>query len=414
MRRLLMIHWMLLAAGFISPGCFPASAGQAAAPAGLPESAATEYLGDYPELILVTRQDFGELGWNVAAHASDKAGLPLQIGEKTYAKGLGHHANGLIQVPLDGQYAGFDAEVGIQPCGGGGSVIFRVFVDGKLRFDSGIMRGTSAAKAVHVDLAGAEELRLEVNDAGDGISCDVADWAEARLTRANVAGRPEPEPPMDIARFGRVVTWDPNRNDGARASRIEEFRAEDVYLETNVPLNPDGSYRLAVSTNGLGCIGVQWLNRRALKEVALEFMAGTQIPPTNAVQVQGWFGESAWQGAWKPLAGELRATGNRLVFRLSSQAGVVQTQKIRWVFPAGGQTVVRGVSAFTRWRWQTVSLRVEAEKPAKGARGATTVCNGELLAHAIDPRGEAGQRLDPLKWDLRTPVALTVRCTRSS
>ena len=121
-----------------------------------------------------------------------------------------------------------------------------------------------------------------------------------------------------------------------------------------------------MSTNGLGCIGLQWLNRRALKELALEFPAGAQIPAASAVQVQGWFGESAWQGNWKPLAGEIEATGNRLVFRLSPKAGFVQTQKVRWVFPATGKTVVRSLSAFTRSRWQTVKLLVEADGPAMG------------------------------------------------
>ncbi len=185
---------------------------------------------------------------------------------------------------------------------------------------------------------------------------------------------------MDIAPFARVVTWDPKRTDGARASRIEEFRAEDLFLEADVPLQPDGTYRVPASRDGQACIGLQWLNRRALKELALEFPAEAQVPPTNAVQVQGWFGESAWQGEWKPLVGELQATGNRLVFRLSAKAGVVQTRKIRWVFPATGQPEVRSLSAFTRSRWQTVNLLIEAEKPAKGARGELLVCNGELLS----------------------------------
>ena len=53
----------------------------------------------------------------------------------------------------------------------------------------------------------------------------------------------ETEPRVDIARFGRVVTLDPNRNDGARASRIEEFRADDLFLESDVPVQQDGTYR---------------------------------------------------------------------------------------------------------------------------------------------------------------------------
>ena len=114
-----------------------------------------------------------------------------------------------------------------------------------------------------------------------------------------------------------------------------------------------------------------------------------QLPAASAVQVQGWFGESAWQGGWKPLAGEIEATGNRLVFRLSPTAGVVQTQKVRWVFPATGQTVVRSLSAFTRSRWRAVDLLVEAEGPAKGKRAELSICNGEFLSLGSSRRKEA-------------------------
>ena len=109
--------------------------------------ASAEYLGDHPELILSASQAWGELGWNVAAHQSGQAGTPLQIGDKTYAKGLGHHANGSINVLLDGEYAGFDAEVGLQPCGDGGSVIFRVFVDGEQAFRQWHPAGDQRAKS---------------------------------------------------------------------------------------------------------------------------------------------------------------------------------------------------------------------------------------------------------------------------
>jgi hypothetical protein len=348
--------------------------------------------------------------------------LPLQISDRTYAKGLGHHANGSIEVLLEGQYASFDAEVGLQPCGGGGSVIFRVLVDGGQRFGSGILRATDTPKPVHIDLAGAQELRLEANDAGDGITCDMANWANARLTPASAAARQDPEASVDIARFARVVTWDPNRTDGARANRIEEFRADDLFLESNVPRQPDGTYRVPLSTNKLGCIGLQWLNRRALKELALEFPGFLGIPVINDVQVQGWFGESAWQGNWKPLEGEMHAVGNRVVFRLSPKAGVVQTQKIRWIFPASEQTAVRSFSAFTRSHWQKVKLLVEAEEPARGARGELAVCNGEFLTNGSSRRQEAltgtanCEHPDPtiLKLDLKRPIHLTVRSSRPS
>jgi hypothetical protein len=250
----------------------------------------------------------------------------------------------------------------------------------------------------------------------------MANWVNARLTRASITARHAPEQPVDIAPFARVVTWDPKRTDGARASRIEEFRAEDLFLESDVPMSPDGSYLVPVSANGLGCIGLQWLNRRALKELALQFPAETQVPPTNAVQVQGWFGESAWQGGWKPLAGEMQVAGNRLVFRLSPKAGVVQTQKIRWILPVRGKAAVRSLYASTRSRWQTLNLIVEAEKSARRAHGELIVWNGELITDGSSQPKEAltselipqGPLPNILHLNLTHPLHLTVRSSRPS
>jgi hypothetical protein len=428
MRMPLLILSTFLALGF-GAGARGQEAGSAA-PVGV---GAALHLGDHPELILLSSQAWGELGWNVAAHQAGVAGAPLQIGDKTYTKGLGHHANGSIQIPLEGQYASFDAEVGLQPCGAGGSVIFRVVVDDQVRFDSGIVWATNAPKPVHVDLNGAEELRLEANDAGDGIACDMANWANARLTSAGTTTRHEPRPSVDIARFARVVTWDPNRLDGAQASRIEEFHADDLFLDSNLPVRRDGTYLAPASTNGLCCIGLQWLNRRALKELGLEFPAGARVPAASTVQVQGWSGESAWQGGWKPLAGEVEVSGNRLVFRLSPKAGVVQTQKVRWVFPSSEPSRVRRLSAFTRSSWQTVNLLVEAEAPAKGKRMDLSICNGEFLPVGssrpvlrsstaeggrkealAEPASSPGPLPTTLTMRLNRPVHLTVRSSRIS
>ena len=373
-------------------------------------AATTDFVSDHPDLIVSSTQDWGVLGFDTAAHQADKHGQPLQIGDKTYSKGVGHHANGAITILLDGQYAALDAEVGLQPCAGG-SVIFRVFVDGQPGFDSGVLRSGDAPKPVHVEVAGAQELRLEASDAGDGINCDMANWADARLTPATGVAPTRPaEHAVDIARFARVVTWDPNRTDGARASRIEEFRAEDLFLETALVPKADGTYTVPVSTNGLVCVGLQWLNRRALRELALDFANAAQVPGTNGVRVEGWFGESAWQGNWKPLAGEMERDGNRLVFRLATKAGVMQTQKIRWVLPSSPSPIVlRRLTAFTRSRWATANIFAQIEKPPRGARGEVNVCNGEL----VDPSAIGDRRL-AIEWSLAKPIHLSVCYSRPS
>lgn len=153
----------------------------AALPAVSTETNALRYLDEVADT-LVVKQGWGNLGINTAAWTPAAAPLRLRIAEAEYDRGLGHHAPGEIVVPLEGRYLSFTAEVGVQWLGGGkGSVVFEVWVDGEKRFDSGTMSDTDPAKVVEVDLTGARELRLVAPDGGDGFSCDMANWANARL-----------------------------------------------------------------------------------------------------------------------------------------------------------------------------------------------------------------------------------------
>lgn len=397
--------WLCFVAAIVWVSIVASAPAQTSAPNSEPQ-----FLSDQPELILASTQSWGELGWNVAAHAGDKPGEPLRIGERSFAKGLGHHANGAITVLLDGAFSDFDAEVGLQPCAAIGSVIFRVMVDGEPRFESRVLRSGDAPVAVHVAVAGAMELRLEAADADDGISCDMANWANARLTSASSAARVRlAEHSVDMARFARVATWDPNRIKGARASRIQEFRADDLFTERELKPDRNGNYTVPTWTNGVGCIGLQWLNRRTLRELALEFADGARVPSPDSVHLEGWFGESAWQGNWKPLTNECRLEERRLIFKLAPKAGAVQTQKIRWILPAVSQPQSVRLSAFTRSVWAATNLFVQIENPKAGARGEVTVWNGELVAkpETRNPKSE-------ISWKLSQPLRLSVRYSRPS
>ena len=114
---------------------------------------------------------------------------PLQIGEKQYGRGLYCHATSkvLVRLPAGGKTftatAGVDSNENTRP--GHGSVVFSVTVGGKSLFHSDVQREGMPAVPVRVDLAGATEFALEVGDGGDGISCDQADWADARVTLAD-------------------------------------------------------------------------------------------------------------------------------------------------------------------------------------------------------------------------------------
>lgn len=143
------------------------------------------YLSDRAAGIhLEHQQAWGDFGFDTAAAPKGAAGSPLQIGQKRYAKGLGHHANGEIVVDLAGQFTHFRSSVGVQWQGGNrGSVVFRVSVDGEVRFETGPMSDSDPPREVGVPVAGARQIRLTSADGGDGIGCDMANWAEARLTR---------------------------------------------------------------------------------------------------------------------------------------------------------------------------------------------------------------------------------------
>ena len=91
-----------------------------------------------------------------------------------------------------------------------GTVRFLVLADGRPRFDSGTMR-KGAAKTVDVDLTGAKTVRLVVEDAGDGIDNDHADWADATMglrdaSKRPVVNVPRREPTMPIAPVDDVHT----------------------------------------------------------------------------------------------------------------------------------------------------------------------------------------------------------------
>jgi hypothetical protein len=128
--------------------------------------------------ILNTRQTKGE----VVRHTS-AVGTPLMFGKTACEGGLGAHAVSFIEYPLDGQFRSFEVTVGIDgSTEGRGSVVFRIFVDGKEQASSGILSGFSKPKTLKIDnLDKAQRLILSVSDAEDGNRDDLANWVDGKL-----------------------------------------------------------------------------------------------------------------------------------------------------------------------------------------------------------------------------------------
>jgi chitodextrinase len=110
-------------------------------------------------------------------------GNTLTLNGATFAKGLGVHSLSDVRYTVSTTCSTFNATVGVDDEVGGasGSVVFQVYVNDVLRYDSGVMTGSSASKVVSIALNGGTQLRLVVTDGGDGPSFDHADWADARV-----------------------------------------------------------------------------------------------------------------------------------------------------------------------------------------------------------------------------------------
>ena len=126
---------------------------------------------------------------NDAVQANARGGKPLNLGGKIYTRGLYCHAESRLVVHLPSAGKTFDALAGVdsndQTSGGRGSVAFSVGVNGGEVWHSEILRENSPAVPVQVALNGALSFELAAGTGGDGMSCDQADWADARVVLEN-------------------------------------------------------------------------------------------------------------------------------------------------------------------------------------------------------------------------------------
>lgn len=392
--------YLLLLAGLF---CFALIAGRVDAASVAPEP---EYLGDtLRERIVSSHLTWGSLGLNTAVKPSHRDARKILMGDQTYERGLGVHANGEVVVDLAGEFAIFEAEVGLQKQDGKskGSVAFQVFVDDEVKFDSGLMRETDAPKKVRVAVNDADELRLVVTDGGDGITSDVANWANARLIRDPEAKRRRSIRAVNVAPFASVVTSDPQRIKGTAASRVEEFPEEDLTFTEPLLPQSDGSYVVPIKGNGIACIGLQWREFRFFREVGLRF--ADPDASCEGVRLQRWIGTSSWQGEWQTVDASVEKSEAGWNWRLSYQDRSRPTDKIRWLIPASaGKIVVADLTAYTTSSWRTAELRLEA---AAANPIHIEMYNGDAVLLG------STESVREITWDGARPLRVAVRYART-
>ncbi len=109
-------------------------------------------------------------------------GKPISIAGVKYTKGLGAHAISNIHYKING-CTGLTTDVGVDDeVTGAASVVFQIWSDNLLLFDSGTMTRGAKAKTATVNLTGKQDVYLFLTDASNGNSFDHGDWASARFT----------------------------------------------------------------------------------------------------------------------------------------------------------------------------------------------------------------------------------------
>jgi len=122
-------------------------------------------------------------GWNYSKIDRSIDGNTLKVGGKKFEKGIGTHAPSIIKYHLGGIFNNLKVKVGIDDeTKGKGSVIFKIYGDDKLLWESGLVKAGVLKKA-DVEIKGVKVLTLEVSDSGDGKDYDHADWLELLVIR---------------------------------------------------------------------------------------------------------------------------------------------------------------------------------------------------------------------------------------
>jgi NPCBM/NEW2 domain len=121
-------------------------------------------------------------------------GAPIVLAGVTYPEGLGVLAGSSVSLALNGQDSRFETTIGVDGSSNtGSSVIFDVYGDGTLLYQSSTMTYASGAVPIDINVAGVNTLTLVVAAAtGTTPSSDNAVWADARLISTTNFGSVQP------------------------------------------------------------------------------------------------------------------------------------------------------------------------------------------------------------------------------
>lgn len=173
----------------------------------------------------------------------DGDGTTIKLNGVSYSKGLGVHANSTIIYNLNGNYARFKSDIGLDDevdIANQGSVGFEVYADNILVYQSPTMTNNTSTISLDIDVTGKNQLKLVVNNGGDNTNYDHADWANARLELPCSSSGDTQAPTQPANLIGSnyssnsfLLTWD-NSSDNVGVTSYDAY-VNGVYNSSILP-----------------------------------------------------------------------------------------------------------------------------------------------------------------------------------
>jgi len=137
------------------------------------------------DIVLLTEIDLKSMssGWGTAHINESVTESTLSINGTEYNNGIGTHATSTFLLDLHGEALWFEAVVGVDDNSSDkASIRFYVIGDGNILWQSSLMKYGMDGEQCDVNVKGIKKLGLLVDDGGDGVAYDHADWISAKIT----------------------------------------------------------------------------------------------------------------------------------------------------------------------------------------------------------------------------------------
>jgi len=121
-------------------------------------------------------------GWGTPQLDLNVMGRPLSIAGESYLSGIGTHAVSRIEISFPPRFKTFSGACGVDGfVETRGSIVCKVADRDKILFTSPLLRGGMKAVSFRVSVKALSKLTLLVDDGGDGINSDHANWVDLQL-----------------------------------------------------------------------------------------------------------------------------------------------------------------------------------------------------------------------------------------